>query len=385
MRVRSWGLWLGMVLLIAPCGAGAASGPRVTAKAALVMDARSGELLWAHAPDQRLPPASTTKVMTAILAIESGRLQERAVASPEACAVAPRKLSLRPGQGLVLEDLLYAILLNSANDASAVIAEHLAGSVAAFGKRMTARARQLGARHTHFVNPHGLTAPGHYSTVRDLATIFRHALDLPKFRKVLATKSTMITVENPRRNIVLHSHNRLLDKYKVPVIGKTGYTRPAKRCFVGAAQDGEREIIIALLGSNDLWGDARRLIEYGLERTSVTRPDAQQVDERTRPSAAPVQDVVRAPGRSTATARRTPVYAVHVGTFDRIDRARRLQRALGRRGFSAAIDSIATGTGKDRHTQYRVEIGPYANRDQAESAVRTMAGQIALPTQIVQR
>ncbi len=250
MAMRSlWG-WVVVVmaaLSIPRAGvASTADSPRISARAAVLMDGGTGQVIWAREPDLELPPASTTKVMTAVLALESGSLGQAFPASTEACRVVPSKVSLRPGQRLNLENLVYAILLNSANDASLVIAEGLAGSVTAFAERMTARARQLGALNTRFMNPHGLTAEGHYSTARDLATIFRHALDVPKFRGIISTKAISVGVENSRRTISLRSHNRLLDSYRIPVVGKTGYTIPAKKCFVGAGNHDGREIIVAV-------------------------------------------------------------------------------------------------------------------------------------------
>jgi D-alanyl-D-alanine carboxypeptidase (penicillin-binding protein 5/6) len=367
-------------LLHQSAGAATGSAPRVTARAALLMDARTGEVSWAKNPDLELPPASTTKVMTAVLALESGQLHHAVTASRNACSAAPRKLHLRPGQRLILEDLVYAIMLNSANDASEVIAEKLAGSVPAFGERMTARARELGATRTRFVNPHGLPAKGHSSTVRDLATIFRHALGVPRFREILGTKSLVIGAEAPRRTITLQSHNQLLERYRAPVIGKTGYTIAAKKCFVGAARVDGREIIVALLGSTDMWGDAQRLLDFAFGKGMPVRPE-QQLVRRKAPQHRPAAP---APARA-ATAKRPATYAIHVGTFDRIDRAERLQRALGSRGFEAAIDRVASGQGKNRRTQYRVELGPFKDRGEAESTVRTMSAEVDLPARIVQR
>src|SRR5262245_54321746 len=141
MRARGWGWWVVVVVAAwftpLSVSAGTMDSPRVTARSAIVVDAHTGSVLWSQDPDERLPPASTTKVMTAILALESGRLRDAVEASPEACMAAPSKVNLRPGQRLILEDLVYAILLNSANDASIAIAEHLAPSVSAFGERMT--------------------------------------------------------------------------------------------------------------------------------------------------------------------------------------------------------------------------------------------------------
>jgi D-alanyl-D-alanine carboxypeptidase (penicillin-binding protein 5/6) len=356
----------------------AAESPYVTATAALLVDGSTGAVLWERNPDLALPPASTTKVMTAILALESGTQHRVFAASPEACAVAPRKLNLKPGQRLSLEGLTYAILLNSANDASVVIAEGLAGSVPVFADRMTARAHELGAQHTRFANPHGLTAEGHYSTVRDLATIFRHALAMPRFREIVGTKTVAIGIENSNQRIVLRSHNRLLDAYRIPVVGKTGYTVPAKRCFVGAGTFDGHEIIIAVLGSSDLWGDTTRLLEFGFGDSWPTTPVLRQVRLRSESRGTAARGRV-IPGS------RTQRYAIQVGTFDRIAQAKRLQRALGQRGYAAQIDRVVGGRGRHKRTQYRVQVGAYPSRSRAKSEVRTLTAEVALPVLIVQR
>lgn len=365
-------------------------GPRITGKSAIIVDAHTGSVLWSENPDEELPPASTTKVMTAILALESGHLGDHVEASPEACMVAPSKVNLRPGQRLLLEDLVYAILLNSANDAAIAIAEHLASSEEAFGEKMTARAHVLGATRTHFVNPHGLTQDGHYSTARDLATMFRYALAVPKFREIIGTKSVVVGVENSTRRIALHSHNRLLDSYRIPVIGKTGFTVAAKKCFVGAGRYADREIIVAVMGSRDLWGDTRRLLEFGFggDLPPEIDPRVKHRQAITREPAALRQSARRQASKSspaTAKAERSPQYAVHVGLFEQKERAERLGHALGRRGFDVAIDTLANGHGRNRRVRYRVQVGPYANRGQAESAARVMAAQVDLPTRVVQR
>ena len=392
MQLRSWvGLVLITILAVPGRGLAAADvAPFVTARAAIVVDGATGDVLWSRSPDLELPPASTTKVMTAILALESDALERRFPVSAEACRVVPRKVNLRAGQRLKLEDLVYAILLNSANDASVVIAESLAGSVEAFGDRMTARARQLGALHTRFMNPHGLTEDGHYTTARDLVTIFDHALDVPRFREVISTKSITIPIENSRQRIALRSHNRLLESYRIPVIGKTGYTIPAKKCFVGAGTHEGREVLVAVLGSTDLWGDVRRLLEFGY---GDEMPPAAPALRRARMRPAPARKGGRrqfATGKSRGAVRvaRSPgaaKYAVRIGSFDRMDNARQVQRALGRRGFDVAISQVSNGSGKKKRTRYVVHVGPYANRGAAESAVRTVQAQVKMPAQIIQR
>jgi D-alanyl-D-alanine carboxypeptidase (penicillin-binding protein 5/6) len=393
MQTGRWGTWVvvaAAMLMSQMASAETSDAPRITGKSAIIVDAQSGSVVWSQDPDEQLPPASTTKVMTAILALESGHLRDHVEASPEACMVAPSKVNLRPGQRLLLEDLVYAILLNSANDASIAIAEHLAASVPAFAERMTARAHLLGATRTQFANPHGLTQEGHYSTARDLSTIFRYALAVPKFRQIIGTKEVVVDVENSSRRIALRSHNRLLDSYRIPVIGKTGYTVAAKKCFVGAGHYGDREIIVAVMGSRDLWGDTRRLLEFGFGGDMPPEIDPRAKRQQAilrQPSSSRTSDRRRASGSSVATAgaERASQYAIHVGVFDQKERAERLGRALGRRGFDVAIEPLTNGRGRHRRTRYRVQVGPYANKDQAESAARTMAAQVDLPTRIVPR
>jgi serine-type D-Ala-D-Ala carboxypeptidase (penicillin-binding protein 5/6) len=239
--------------------------PQVTATGAIIIDANTGAVVWEQDADLPLPPASTTKVLTAIVALQSGRLDQRLLVTGNASAVEPTKIGLRPGQEVDLHDLLYAVLLRSANDAAVVVAEGLGGSIEAFAQRMNEKARSLGATRSNFVNPHGLTEPGHYTTARDLATIFRYGLRVPLFRDILSTPTAEVAIDGPDGRVALvRSHNRLLNAPEFQVIGKTGFTRAARRCFVGAAGDGYREVVIALLGSTDLWGDARRMLYYGL-------------------------------------------------------------------------------------------------------------------------
>ena len=239
--------------------------PEVTATGAIITDANTGAVIWEQDADLPLPPASTTKVLTAIVALQSGRLDQRLLVTGNASAVEPTKIGLRPGQEVELHDLLYAVLLRSANDAAVVVAEGLGGSIEGFAQRMNEKARSLGAMRSNFVNPHGLTEPGHYTTARDLATIFRYGLRVPLFRDILSTPTAEVAIDGPDGRVAMvRSHNRLLNAPEFQVIGKTGFTRAARRCFVGAAGYGSREVVIALLGSTDLWGDARRMLYYGL-------------------------------------------------------------------------------------------------------------------------
>ena len=343
----------------------AAGDPYVTARAAIIVDAASGDTLWERNADAPLPPASTTKVMTAILALESGRLDDWFTVSSNAAETSPSKIGLRPGERMALGDLLYAVLLNSANDAATVVAEGLAGSEDDFAARMNAKARSLGARNSHFVNPHGLTAEGHVSSARDLAKIFRYGLQLTEFREILETPRIKVPVESRRVHAIgLHSHNRLLTGYVHRVIGKTGYTRPAGRCFVGAASDGGREVVIALLGATDLWGDARRLVAHAFGE----------------PSEAPTVVMASARGQRITTegdeevVERFRKSGVHVATARSHGRHGKTTATRSKTGAKKSSAKRSTKTHRngsvetDAGKRYAVRLGPYSTRRAAETA-----------------
>ena len=333
----------------------ATAGPMITARAAAIVDAATGEVLWERNGSTPLPPASTTKVLTSILALESGRLDETFRVSVNAAETAPSKINLRPGQRMRLKNLLYAVLLNSANDAAEVVAEGLAGSDDAFAARMNVRARELGATTAHFANPHGLTAPGHVASARDLATIFRHGLDLPLFREILETRSVQVPLEsNGVQWVSLHSHNRLLSGYTYLVIGKTGYTRPAGRCFVGAASHDGREVIVAVLGARDLWSDTRRLFAFAFgapERPPVVMAGMLPLPSLGRRAharpAAPEGD-------DEATDVHVARYAVRLGPYPSRRTAVATSARLARRGYTAVL------TGRS------LRIGSFSSAGRAE-------------------
>lgn len=358
---------LGLVVALVLGFAGQAEAVRrqppnlLTARAAILIDNDSGEVLWEHNADQPLPPASTTKVLTALLALQSGRLQESFPVSTLAASTPPSKIHLRAGSRMRLDDLVYAILLNSANDASVVIAEGLGGSVPGFARQMNAMARLLGARNSRFVNPNGLPDESHLSSARDLATIFRHAMRNPRFVRAIQTKTGEIraTSGNTRR-VALRSHNRLLDNYHIPVVGKTGWTRAARKCFVGSASHGGREVSFAILGSNDLWADVKRLLAFGLEggEQPMTLPTDLQV------AAAPVEstgggDAVGA-ARSTSSAQK---FSVRLGTFPNYKKANQVRSSVERRGYKARIEKVR----KRKGSAYQVAVGQYPNQRTAQS------------------
>ncbi|MGB9826330.1 MAG: D-alanyl-D-alanine carboxypeptidase family protein, partial [Desulfofundulus sp.] len=208
--------------------------PRVTADAAVLMDATTGQVLYAKNAHQPRPPASTTKILTALLAIEGGKLDQVVTVSPGAAAVGESSMHLFPGQHLTLEQLLYGALLRSGNDACVAIAEHIAGSEANFVLLMNQKARQLGARDSHFCNPHGLPARGHLSSAYDLALLTRYALKNPTFKSLVSTRYHGFSTP-PWGEYHLHNTNRLLWSYQGADGVKTGTTSEAGMCLVASA------------------------------------------------------------------------------------------------------------------------------------------------------
>jgi len=255
---------LGLLLLASPLNAGEGTG--ITSESAVLMDKDSGRVLYARNPHVRRPMASITKIMTAVLALELGDLEERVVVSPRAAVVEGSSIWLEEGEEKTLEELVYGLLLRSGNDAAAAIAEHLAGSIENFALIMTQRARQLGAHNTRFKNPHGLHDENHYTTAYDMAVITRHALGIETFREIIATPQAEISWPGHEWSRVLRNQNRLLDLYPGGDGVKTGWTTPAGRCFVGSATREDWQLIAVVLNAPSMWEDAVTLLDLGFDR-----------------------------------------------------------------------------------------------------------------------
>jgi D-alanyl-D-alanine carboxypeptidase (penicillin-binding protein 5/6) len=214
----------------------------------------------------KVPPASTTKVMTALLVLENLALDQYVTVSHKATLPQPTKLYLKPGDKYRVRDLLYAILLKSANDAAVVLAEAVAGSEEEFVKMMNRRARALGAKHTQFANPHGLPSKAtQFTTPYDMYLIFRHTLLNHSFFKKAVTLSNKTIYSKSGRQHSLRSHNKILFKsWKQKLFGKTGYTHAAGACFVGFTLKQGNILIIAIFGAPRRWEDIKYIVEkYG--------------------------------------------------------------------------------------------------------------------------
>jgi D-alanyl-D-alanine carboxypeptidase (penicillin-binding protein 5/6) len=238
--------------------------PRLDARAALLVDETTGQVLYERNPRQPLPMASTTKVMTALLTLE--RLpQRRAVTiGHEPTTVGDDTIGLRAGERLTVHDLLLALLVKSANDAAVALADAVDGSEAAFVRRMNRRAAALGLSDTHYVTPYGLDRPGHHSSARDLARLWEVAMRRADFRALVATSKARIAGGGPLRSFT--TTDKLLGHYRWLVGGKTGFTNQAGRCLVASASRGGRRLAAVVLGAPDAFVAARALFEYGFDQ-----------------------------------------------------------------------------------------------------------------------
>jgi D-alanyl-D-alanine carboxypeptidase (penicillin-binding protein 5/6) len=352
----------------------------LTARAAILVDSSTGQILYQKDPDLRLPPASTTKIVTAILTLESGRsLKDLLTVSKAATRVPASKLYLRPGQTLTIEDLLYGLLLSSANDASVVLAEGIGGSVEHFAELMTKKANEIGATNSHFTNPHGLTAPDHYSTARDLALLFRYAMKNAIFREIVQTKissvrsNTLVRKKAVARRISVRNHNRLLWNFDGALGGKTGYTLAAQKCFVGAVQRNGVTIIVSILGSRDQWGDTRKLLEYGFDNYQTLKAAGQPGPR----DASGQQAGMRSERISTLIVtpqegklKLTDGYVLQVGAFRERGRAESLSKQIVEKGFNAFVEEAPLNQSE---TAYRVRVGPYPELLQAQESAQELS------------
>jgi D-alanyl-D-alanine carboxypeptidase (penicillin-binding protein 5/6) len=240
----------------------AADGLNVTAQSAILMDFTTGRILYQKNVNQPCPPASTTKILTALVALERGELQQKISTSSTASHVEGSSIYLSTGETHTLEELLYGILLSSGNDASIAVAEGLAGSEARFTVWMNEKAAALGAKSSSFLNCNGLPKEGHYTTAYDLALITCYALKNPIFEAMVKTKKKDILWPGRDQNKVLFNHNKLLWRYQYADGVKTGYTREAGKCLVASATKDGHRLVTVLFNSKQIYNDSQILFDY---------------------------------------------------------------------------------------------------------------------------
>jgi D-alanyl-D-alanine carboxypeptidase (penicillin-binding protein 5/6) len=246
-------------------------GPQVYSSSSVLIESRSGAVLYAKNEDQRRAPASTTKMMTAIVALEKGNLDQIVKISPRTAGTPGSSIYLRPGELISIRELLKGMMLQSGNDGSMGIAEGISGSMENFAALMNLKAKEIGALNTNFQNPHGLRAPSHYTTALDLALIARYGLAMPQFAGLVKQKKTIIKWAEQNRQLGVTNTNRLLWGLEGADGVKTGTTSEAGHCLVASATRDGKQLIAVVLNSGDRWGDCSRLLEYGFRDFSIIK------------------------------------------------------------------------------------------------------------------
>jgi D-alanyl-D-alanine carboxypeptidase (penicillin-binding protein 5/6) len=246
----------------------AADTPKVDAASAILIDFETGRVLWEKNARDPMAMASLTKIMTAVIALENGNMGDTVTVSHTAAAAPKVKMYLTAGEKISLQTLMFALMLQSSNDAAVAIAEHVGGSVDEFCAMMTAKAREIGANDTVFRTPNGLDKDDHHSTAYDMALITRYALQNEKFVRLINTRS--ITAQSNLRTYSIVNRNRLLNEFDGAYGVKTGFTNKAGYCFAGSAERGGMKLISVVLasgwgakGSEQKWIDTKRVLGYG--------------------------------------------------------------------------------------------------------------------------
>lgn len=233
------------------------------ARSAALIDVESGRLLYSNRGDEQMLIASLTKIMTAIVAIENGDLNAVVKVSKNAYAKEGSSIYLKLGEEMKLETMLYGLMLRSGNDAAAAIAEHIGGSEEGFAYLMNAKAQELGLTNSHFMNPHGLDAAGHYSSANDMAKLTAYAMHNPVFKEIVKTQEK--TADNPYEewDYKWSNKNKMLRLYEGADGVKTGYTKKALRCLVSSATKNGQQLVAVTLNDGNDWNDHASLLNFG--------------------------------------------------------------------------------------------------------------------------
>jgi serine-type D-Ala-D-Ala carboxypeptidase (penicillin-binding protein 5/6) len=249
----------------APISREANGAPRVVAKSVMMIDAKSGQIIYEKNADDVRPAASTQKLLTALIVAEHGFLDRQVRVEVMDTLAEPVKLNIRPGEVYQRIDLLRALLVKSPNDVARCLARDQAGSIEAFAMMMNEKARELGATHSHFVNPNGLPVPGQYSSARDLSLIAKAAYANPTIRSIVCMPRYVFRFSNGRTR-ELENTNKLLLRLPYCNGMKTGYTQAAGKCLIASGARPGRDVIVVVLGDNSstVWRDAGALLQWGL-------------------------------------------------------------------------------------------------------------------------
>ena len=241
--------------------------PQISAVAAVVIDQASGKVLYDKDMNAEHYPASTTKVLTALLTLENMDIDDKITLPEDYVNVGETSIGLKAGARQTVEELLIALMLYSANDAGQALAIGVAGTEEAFVEMMNQRVSALGLQHTHFCNPHGLHNEDHYTSAYDLAMIARVAMDNPEFRRIVTTDSFTVRKLNGEDNFTVGNRNGLLSQYEYADGIKTGYTRQAGNCIVASATKNDMQLIVVVLNSPNIYEESQALLEWGFDNS----------------------------------------------------------------------------------------------------------------------
>lgn len=264
LRKKIFSLVLSL-LLVLPCFCvpAEASGVSVSAKSAVLINADTLEVLYNKAEHEKRGIASTTKILTSLIALEYGEPEKEVVAEKEAVTVEGTSIGLKAGDKITLKSLVYGMLLESGNDAANVTAFAISGNITQFAVLMNKYAGEIGMTNSNFTNPSGLTDKNHYSTAYDMALLTSVAIKNPIFRKICSTESAVIDFVTPEISRKFSNHNRLLNEYDGVFGVKTGYTKASGRCLVTACENNGVTLICVTLNAYDDWNDHKKLFDYG--------------------------------------------------------------------------------------------------------------------------
>lgn len=243
----------------------ALGGGDLSAKSAVVINASTGEVVFEKNAHQRRSMASTTKIMTALLAVESGRENETVNITSSMCGAEGTSIGLKAGYKIKFLDLIYGMMLESGNDAANATAIFLSGSREAFAEKMNEKAASLGMTGTHFVTPSGLDDENHYTTAYDMALLGCYAVNIPLFREICSSKTKKADFISPDITVTFSNHNRMLRSYEGAIGIKTGFTKKSGRCLVCAAERDGAVFVSVTLSAGDDWNDHRKMLDYAFE------------------------------------------------------------------------------------------------------------------------
>ena len=349
----------------------AADDENLYALSAVLMDGETGRVLYGKEAYKGRPNASTTKVMTCILALELAKGDDYVQVSGNAASQPQTRLGMREGQQFYLEDLLYSLMLKSHNDSAVAIAEHIGGSVEGFAEKMNEKAKELGCKDTHFVTPNGLDGEDeggiHHTTARDLALIMAYAIKNATFVHITQTRDYTFTDISGKKHYSVHNTNAFLDMETGVISGKTGFTGNAGYCYVCAVRQDERLFIVALLGcgwpgnKNYKWSDTKKLLSYGRENYQyVMLPELPQLPEIPVTEAAPgKEDPYPQKSDRSGYPPKQVMLKIHAVLSEK-DRGKRYllkktERSHGKRSFQDKLPGTNTEKPEDRYTPCKAQ------------------------------